>query len=174
MSNSAPAFTGLSYTDVESSLLTEEMNRRNNQSGKASSALNARGRSQSRGRDTNGKSRSKSRSKKDMECFYCGKKGHIQKFCFKWKADKKAGKVESKGEDANAKDVKGKGKSSVKIEELNAVTDGAIVPYVPEPHVPEVISFLDVLFVSNVNAHSLIAGDLADKLELLTQAHPFM
>ena len=66
MSNNAPAFTGLSYIDVESSLLTEEMNRRNNQSGKASSALNARGRSQSRGRGNNGKSRSKSHSKKDM------------------------------------------------------------------------------------------------------------
>ena len=41
-----------------------------------------RGRSRSRGRNSNkNRSQSKSRAKKDVECFYCHKKGHYKNRC---------------------------------------------------------------------------------------------
>lgn len=130
----------LLFVDVESALLTEEMNRKNNAANK-SNALNARGRSQQRGRSQDKeKSRSKSRSKKDIECYYCGKKGHMKKQCFKWKKDKKEGKEEASEQ---------KGKSTVKIEELNSVTQGNA-------------SDDDVLFSSSLDVHTLLAGDTSD------------
>lgn len=76
-SNSNPI---LLFADVESALLQEEMNRKNNAVGK-SNALNTRSRSKTRGKDKE-RERSKSRSKKDLVCNYCGKKGHVEKKCF--------------------------------------------------------------------------------------------
>ena len=55
-----------------------------------------RGRSRSRGRNSNrNRSQSKSRAKKDVECFYCHKKGHYKNQCKELKEqleEKKNGK----------------------------------------------------------------------------------
>ncbi|MCO5612796.1 hypothetical protein L7F22_067067 [Adiantum nelumboides] len=143
ISNSAPP-DGLKCTDVESSLLMEEVSHKNVEDTKSSSAMHIRGRPKSRGNnEKNGhnksksRERSKSRTGKDVECYYCHKKGHVKKDCYKWKRDKKS------------KDEKDKGKSSestsnVKIEELNALTfdsDG------------------DVLYASLLSPASLIASN---------------
>ena len=119
LSNSAPA-TGLTSASVEGSLLTEEVNRKNLDSGKGSSALVVRGRSNARdSSDDRGKSHNKSREpkKKNIKCFYCKKKGHMKKDCHKWKIDKGKDKEEKKSST-----------SSVKIEEVNTaeVDDGDI------------------------------------------------
>ena len=116
ISNSVPA-DELTSTNVESSLLTEEINRKNNAGSKSSSAMAVRGRSMDRQKSNRGKSRSKSHggtSKKDVECYYCGKKGHIKKDCYKWKRDHGDNKKKEKD------DAKDKPKSNVKIEELSA------------------------------------------------------
>ncbi|MCO5583241.1 hypothetical protein L7F22_037150 [Adiantum nelumboides] len=143
ISNSASP-DGLKCADVESSLLMEEVSRKNIEDTKSSSAMHIRGRPKTRGNnEKNGhnksksRERSKSRTGKDVECYYCHKKGHVKKDCYKWKWDKKS------------KDEKDKGKSSestsnVKIEELNALTfdsDG------------------DVLYASLLSPASLVASN---------------
>ena len=50
--------------------------------------LNTHGRSQSRGRNQE-RRRSTSRSSRDVVCYYCGKKGHLKKQCYKYKNDMK-------------------------------------------------------------------------------------
>ncbi|MCO5567850.1 hypothetical protein L7F22_038543 [Adiantum nelumboides] len=96
ISNSAP-LDGLKCADVESSLLMEEVSRKNVEDTKSSSAMHIRGRPKSRGNnEKNGhnksksRERSKSRTGKDVECYYCHKKGHVKKDCYKWKRDKKS------------------------------------------------------------------------------------
>ena len=127
----------LLFADVESALLQEEMNRKNNAVGK-SNALNARSRSKTRGKDTE-RERSKSRSKKDLVCNYCGKKEHVEKRCFQKKNDErdKEGKAQSKS--------KGKEK-----EELH-------VTYVSDSD-----SGREVCFTSSLEAHTLHAGNGSD------------
>ena len=53
-----------------------------------------RGRSKERGNkfDNYRKSRSKFRSCKNVDCYYCHKKGHFKKYCKKFKFDQKKGK----------------------------------------------------------------------------------
>ncbi|MCO5559267.1 hypothetical protein L7F22_012863 [Adiantum nelumboides] len=75
VSNSA-APDGLKCVDVESSLLMEEVNRKNVEDTKSSSPMHVRGRSRSRGnfeRHDKSKSRSHSKSRpgKGVECYYC-------------------------------------------------------------------------------------------------------
>ena len=48
-----------------------------------------RGRSKERGGKSDNCERSKSRSRKDVECYYYHKKGHIKKNCWKFKFDQK-------------------------------------------------------------------------------------
>ncbi|MCO5608014.1 hypothetical protein L7F22_062217 [Adiantum nelumboides] len=118
ISNSVPA-DELTSTNVKSSLLTEEINQKNNAGSKSSSAMVVRGRTMEKHKFNRGKSRSKfhaSTSKKDVECFHCGRKDHYKKDCYKWKRENGDGKKKNN-------DARDKTKSNVKIEELNA-TEG--------------------------------------------------
>jgi hypothetical protein len=78
--------TTLSFDDVVSSLLSEEM-RWKNMEGQSTYALFARGRSQERNRSksSSGRSKSKGRSKSPRKfvkvCWRCGKEGHFKKQC---------------------------------------------------------------------------------------------
>ncbi|MCO5585550.1 hypothetical protein L7F22_039483 [Adiantum nelumboides] len=118
ISNSVPA-DELTSTNVEFSLLTEEINRKNNAGSKSFSEMVVRGRTMEKHKFNRDKFRSKFRagtSKKDVECFHCGRKCHYKKDCYKWKRKNGDGKKK----DNEARD---KTKSNVKIEELN-VTQG--------------------------------------------------
>ena len=68
---------------MESSLLTEEVNRKNLDNTRSSgNALTVRGRSSDRGKSSErAKSHSKSRGRnnKDVECYHCHKKEHMKK-----------------------------------------------------------------------------------------------
>ena len=110
-----PTADGLSLVIVKSSLLTEEVNRKNVEISKNGSALMVCGRSTKRGkgRERN-KSQSKSRARSNVECYHCHKKGHLKKDCYKWKREKGKGKKEH-----NQKEEKKA--SSVKIEEVNTI-----------------------------------------------------
>ena len=67
ISNSAPA-SGLTSANVESSLLTEEVNRKNMDSTCGGNALYVRGRSKERSKfDDKGKGRNKSRGRSNIE-----------------------------------------------------------------------------------------------------------
>lgn len=92
--NNAPA-GAMSLGYARDGILNEEVRRRTpgvNSSQSEVFVTEDRGRSQNKTHGYRGKSRSKSRSRfKDMECHYCGKKGHIKKHCFKLKKDRKNG-----------------------------------------------------------------------------------
>ena len=111
--------------------------------------MQARGRTKNRGKSQDRNGRSKSRSKKDVECDHCGKKGHLKKQCWKLKAEKKEGKQKADASDDSKAIVPHSKKSSVKIEELNYVSDGS--------HCSS-----NLLFTSTISAHSLHAGCLSD------------
>ncbi|MCO5573535.1 hypothetical protein L7F22_027306 [Adiantum nelumboides] len=120
MSNSA-APDGLKCANVESSLLMEEVNCKNVEDTKSSNAMHVRGRSRSRGnyerRDkSKSRSRSKSRPGKGVECYYCHKKGHMKKNCYKRK-----GKNASDDREENTL-TSDKGKCIVDSEEPKALT----------------------------------------------------
>ena len=91
LTNSAPNGV-LTMELAKSGVLNEEMRRKAQGSSSQSDVLftENRGRTKTkwqRGRD---KSRSKSRGKyKHLECHYCGKTGHIKKYCYKWKSENK-------------------------------------------------------------------------------------
>ena len=103
---------------MESNLLTEEVNKKNLDNTRGSSALVVRGRSTDKKKWQNkGKSKSKSRDRsvKDLECYHCGKKGHLRRDCRLFKQEK--GKEKAKED---------KPKSTVKIEEINAVSEDEV------------------------------------------------
>lgn len=90
ISNSAPA-SGLTSANVESSLLTEEVNTKNLDNTHGSTTLVVRGRSKDKKKgESRGKSRSKSRGRnvKDLEYYHCGKKGHLKRNCRQYKQEK--------------------------------------------------------------------------------------
>jgi hypothetical protein len=91
--------TSLKFEEVVSSLLSEEM-RRKNMEGHSTDALFARGRSQERNKSnfSSGRYKSKGRSKSPgmfgRVCWRCGKEGHYKKQC-RSKVEKKKGFEES-------------------------------------------------------------------------------
>ncbi|MCO5583014.1 hypothetical protein L7F22_036920 [Adiantum nelumboides] len=124
---------GLECADVESSLLMEEVNCKNVEDTKSFHAMHVRGKSRSRGyyerRDkSKSRSRSKSRPGKGVECYYCHKKCHMKKDCYKFKRDKKKDS-DDKRKSKNANDdreantlTSDKGKCIVDSEEPKALT----------------------------------------------------
>ena len=130
-----------------------------------------RGRSKQRGEfDRDGKKdasrgRSQSRGKKDIQCHYCGKFGHLKKDCFTWKRDKAKGKEKVS---AHVHALEDKPKSSVKIEELNVVThdvdsqDILVLDYSSEmtsftfPDAQEILCL-----ESTVSAEILVTGEIS-------------
>jgi hypothetical protein len=91
--------TSLKFDEVASSLLSEEMRRRNKE-GQSTYALFVRERSQERNRSrfSSGRSKSKGRSKSLEKfvkvCWRCGKEGHYKKQC-RSKVEKKKGSEDS-------------------------------------------------------------------------------
>ena len=80
---------GFSSADVEGSLLTKEVNCKNQDFSKGGSALVVCGRSVEKGkRNDRNKSCSKSCGCKDIECYHFHKKGHMKKDCCTWKQEK--------------------------------------------------------------------------------------
>ncbi|KAJ0086211.1 hypothetical protein Patl1_08070 [Pistacia atlantica] len=80
---------------VKSGVLNEEVIRKTQGSSSShSKALVTKkmGRSKSKGQRQNGRGKSRSNSRlkyKNLESHYCGKTGHIKKYCYKWKREKK-------------------------------------------------------------------------------------
>ena len=88
ISNFAQA-SGLTSTNVENSLLTKEVNRKNLDNTRGGNALYVRDRSKEREKtDDKGKNRSKSWGHSNVECYHCHKKGHIKKDYRLWKSEK--------------------------------------------------------------------------------------
>ena len=83
--------SGLTEANVASSLLKEEVNRKNLDSTRSGTTLYVGGRSQDKGKSQD-RARSKSKSRgslKNIECYECGKKRHLKKECRSSKKDKK-------------------------------------------------------------------------------------
>ncbi|MCO5598041.1 hypothetical protein L7F22_052130 [Adiantum nelumboides] len=144
---------GLKCANVESSLLMEEVNRKNVEGTKFSSAMHVRGRSHSRGnyerRDkSKSHSRSKSRPGKGVECYYCRKKGHMKKDCYKFKRDKKKNS-----------DDKRKGKNVSDDREENTLTSdkGKCIVDSEDPKALTHESDGDICYASNLCPTLLVA-----------------
>ena len=110
LTNAAP--NGIVTTEyVKSGVLNEEMRRRTQGTSSHSEVLMVeRGRSKhtSQGQNNRGRSRSKSKPRyKNLECHFCGKTGHIKRYCYKWKKENhtSSGKHENKGNDDNSNRV---------------------------------------------------------------------
>ncbi|MCO5568804.1 hypothetical protein L7F22_022504 [Adiantum nelumboides] len=119
MLSDSVASEGLTSANVEGSLLTKEVNRKNNDKDKSNSALVVRGKQQSKekkGKKVHNRSKSRdSKSKDDIECYHCGKKGHMKRDYTKWKQEKDKTKNSEQDEK----------KSSMKIKEVNVIGSGS-------------------------------------------------
>lgn len=125
ISNSAPSGVP-NFDDAVGNLLAKEIKKKSMDHGKEDTTLNVdRGRRQFRGKSKErGKSHSKSRGRKDIECHHCGKKGHIKHDCYAWKREQK-GKKQDDNISSHRKEPQ-KTKSTVKIEEINTITNHSV------------------------------------------------
>ncbi|KAH7565984.1 hypothetical protein JRO89_XS08G0053200 [Xanthoceras sorbifolium] len=93
---------------VKSGILNEEMRRISQASSSSSQpdvlVTDSRGRSQSREQKPRGKSRGKSNKYANIECHHCKKKGHIKKFCQKFKSEQGKNKRKEVKKDDNSDD----------------------------------------------------------------------
>jgi len=104
VSNSVSGSNTLKFDDVVSVILSEEMRRKSTgeTSGNALTVEN-RGRQKERGKSSGNRGKSKhdrSKSKGRIECWNCGKKGHMKKDCWSQKGKEGNGKQE-KNQEAN-------------------------------------------------------------------------
>ena len=154
ISNSAPA-TGLVYNDVIGSLLTEEIRQKSMEStthgaAHVTTSGKPRGRTQRRDKSKE-RTRNQSRNpKKNIECFYCGKLGHISKECHSRLRDIKRGKQPDQRKD------KDQDKDKDEDKHLNVVTSSSM------PTLSEDVSTSDILvFTSELEADALVAQDVS-------------
>jgi len=82
LTNSAPN-SAVTMEYVKSGILNEEARRRSQDTSTSTSQ------SDILVTDYRGRNKQKGQKGRDIECHYCGKKGHIKKYCFKFKRDKK-------------------------------------------------------------------------------------
>ena len=102
LTNSAPS--GVVTMDfVKTAILNEEVKHQTQQtSSSQAEILVTENRGRSRDRNQDGGHRSKSKSKwKAFECNYCGKKGHLQKYCYKLKNDNEDKQEKKNDENGN-------------------------------------------------------------------------
>ena len=148
ISNLAPT-TGLVYNDVIGSLLTEEICQKSMEStthGAAHVTTSEKPRGCTQKHDkSKERTCNKSRNpKKDIECYYCGKLGHISKDCHSCLRDIK------KGKQIGSKKDKDKDKDEEK--NLNVVTSSNT------PTLLEDLSTSDILvFTLAIEANTLVA-----------------
>ncbi len=111
LTNSAPN-EKLTLAMVKESMLNEEAKRRERGLTNASSQsealiLESRGRSQSRKPHSSDRSESRSKSRgkyklrKEFICHYCGKSGHMKRYCRFLKREQSRGRNEDKGKDSD-------------------------------------------------------------------------
>ncbi|KAK0597943.1 hypothetical protein LWI29_030067 [Acer saccharum] len=105
LSNSA--LDGIVTMDLaKSSVLNEEMRRKSHRSSQ-SEVLVTKKRGKSKSKNSKNRDRSKRKSNRfaNVECYHCGKKGHIKKYCRQLKRDYKNDKrKKKKNDDSNVYD----------------------------------------------------------------------
>ncbi|CAL1360545.1 unnamed protein product [Linum trigynum] len=97
---------------VKSGVLNEEMRKRSQGASSSSSQSDllivdsrSRGRSEARGSKQRGKSRGKSNKFANIQCHHCKEKGHIRRFCPKFRNERKKGKRDENSDDDGANSV---------------------------------------------------------------------
>ncbi|KAJ4718977.1 Retrovirus-related Pol polyprotein from transposon TNT 1-94 [Melia azedarach] len=106
MSLSNSALDGIITMELAKNSVLNEEDRRKSQGSSQSDILiiEKRGRSKSRGPKNRDKSKSKTNKFANVECYYCGLKGHIKKYCRQLKRDNKKDKRKEKKNDDSSDD----------------------------------------------------------------------
>ncbi|CAL1392455.1 unnamed protein product [Linum trigynum] len=97
---------------VKSGVLNEEMQKRSQGASSSSSQSDllavdsrSRGRSEARGSKQRGKSRGKSNKFANINCHHCKEKGHISRFCPKFRNERRKGKRDENSDDDGVNSV---------------------------------------------------------------------